>query len=261
MKRATKRPATKRAALPESFYFNSIPQLIEATEAEAETSTGAKNMFNRFYVNGNSDPEWTGGLTSIEEYKDLLKNGYLPAVESLKANQISTGNRFDLVPSVSGQFNDIGAYLLGLPECMGEFQTQEANQYLTVFIECSVGWKTDGAILMEKAKTIFNCINEIEAAGTRVKIVLFTECTAHKTGEKFNLYVNVKAHEENFIPSWHGLLIGHLATVRSIIYSYLSIKSHQESIGSKDVRTKPEPGVIVVELTDSESEIKRKLTR
>lgn len=261
MKRTAKKPGKIAPAFLQSFNFNSIAELIQTTEQEAETSTGAKNLFNRFYVNENTDRDWTGGLSGISEYKELLKNGYLPAVEQLAANQTNSGTRFDLVPSVSGEFFDIGAYIEGRPECMGDFTQQEVNQYLTVLIECSVGYKVNGELLMGKAKTIFNCINEIEAKGTRVKIVLFSECTAEETNQKFNIYVNVKAHEENFIPSWHGLLIGHLATVRAVMYSYLSIKSLQDSIASKDVRSKPEPGTVVIELTDSETEIKRKLTQ
>jgi hypothetical protein len=42
----------------------------------------------------------------------------------------------------------------------------------------------------------------------------------------------VKDYQDNFITSLHGLLIGNLATVRGIMYAYLSIHSKSTTLGS-----------------------------
>jgi len=262
MKITSKKAGKNTPATVQNFAFNSIQDLIQATEEQAPTAPGTKLTFSKFYCEEESPfKEWAGEINNANHYKELLKNGYLPAVEALDVDQVSSGQRYDLTPSISGQFNDIGAYLEGRPECMGEFLEQETNRYLTVYIECSIGYNVKADLLMEKAKTIFNAINQIEAQGTRVKIVMFADCFAKETNQRLLLMVGVKNHEENFIPSLHGLYIGHLATVRAIMYSYLSLYSKQQSIGHKELRFSAplDENSILLELTDTTTGLKEKL--
>jgi len=258
---ATKKGGPKALPILQKFYFNSVHELIRATEAEAETAPGFKYAFTQFYKGeAQADREqWTGGIRTADQYKELLKNGYLPAVNELGANATTQGNRNELTPSYSGQFFDVAAYVQGRPDCMAEFQTQETNQYLTINIDFSIGYDVKASTLMEKAKVIFNAINEIEAQGTRVKINMIAQVHATETKQRFFIDVKIKDFEENFIPSLHGLFIGHLATVRAIFFSYLSLYSKQLSIGGKELIKDREPGVIYLELTDTNEQLKSKL--
>lgn len=246
----------------QSFYFNSIPELIEETERQAPTATGSKLTYLGFYTDS-SNPErtdWSGGIATATEYKEIIKTGYLPAVKDLEAMETGTGNRQELTPSLTGQFWDVAAYLEGRPECMGDFAETEINQYLTIKIEIGVPYNMGARQLLEKVKVIFDSIRQTEANGTRVRVSMFANVKATKTNQKFNFEVLIKDYENSLIPALHGLFLGHLATIRAIAYSFLSLHSKQDSIGSKDIQAlKPEPGVKIIHLSDDIWKIKKDL--
>lgn len=241
-----------------SWYFDNIEEVIKRTEVEQIVGPGSQISYKQFYLTGR-DPKWTGGIGNATQYKEILKTGYLPAVEALQIDQVSTGQRYEFLPSVSGQFNDIGAYIEGRPECMGEFAEQEANKYLTVLINASTPAKMGGSTLMETAKLIFSSIQEMEANRIRVKIVIVFACIDRRSKNEYRFYLNVKNFEENFIPSLHGLLVGHLATVRGILYSYASLYVKDKQLGWVTTVETEEPNTINLSLMDNKEKLQTKL--
>jgi hypothetical protein len=243
-------------------YFNSIASLIEAIETNQEKAKGTKIAYNRFFINGNDNfyTDWNGGIKDNKEFNEFLKNGYLPAVEELRGTATNDGSQFNLVAGVSGQFNDVDAYLTGQPECMAEFEQIEENKYLTLNISGVTPAEMKAEQIMKKCKAVFSAVNFLESNGTRVKILL-TVCTFDKVGKKdCNVQVLIKDFTDNFVPTFHGLLIGHLATIRGIIYAYLSLYNKTKTLGSCR-EAQPEAGQKLISyFLHNEKQIKEILT-
>lgn len=240
------------------IYFNSIVSLIEAIETNKEKAKGTKIAYNRFFKD-NTDffTDWQGGIKNADEFNNFLKIGYLPAVEQLAAAQgTNEGSRNQLTPSVNGQFNDVAAYLTGQPECMADFMQEDENKYVVLNISGVTPAKMNAKEIMNKCKAVFSGVNFLEANGTRVKILL-TVCTFDKVAKKdVNVQVLIKDFADNFVPTFHGLLIGHLATIRGIIYAYLSLYNKTKTLGSCR-EAQPEAGQKLISyFLNSEKQIK-----
>jgi hypothetical protein len=242
-----------------NFNFNSIGELLNRIDTDNGQGTqSAKNM----YLKGSYKADWYGGINNLSEYQQSVKNGYLPAVEQMQGQAATTeGNSQNLTSSNSGQFGDVAKYLSGEPECMFDFETQEANNYLILNIDAVTPYTTKGNVLMNKCKAIFNAVNILEATGTRVKINISIAINdkvkgSRKEGEKIQMNLLVKDYQDNFITSLHGLLIGNLATVRGIMYAYLSIHSKSPTLGSP-IESIFTEGKKVSFMNHSEAEIKR----
>jgi hypothetical protein len=242
-----------------NFNFQSIGELLNRIETEqGEGSHSAKNMF----LNGSYDSKWYGGINTLQKYKETVESGYMPAVEEIQGQAATTeGNSQNFISSESGQFGDVAKYLSGEPECMFDFETQEANNYMILNIDAVTPYTTSGNVLMNKCKAIFNAVNILEVTGTRVKINLSIAIEdrkkgSKKTGEKIQMNLLVKDYQDNFITSLHGLLIGNLSTVRGAMYAYLSIHAQSSSLG-KPIESIFTEGKKVSFMNHSEEEIKR----
>ena len=238
----------------QKFYFNSVAELLKATETE--TGKGTKNSLNRFTSENEYFREWNGGIANITEFKDILIHGYLPAVEELKGTATNEGSQCNLVASVSGQFNDVAMYLTGQPECMADFAQVDENKFLTLNISGTTPAKMNATEIMNKCKAVFSAVNFLETNGTRVKIFL-TVCVFDKVAKKEQeLKVLIKDFSDNFVPTYHGLLIGHLTTIRGLFYSYLSIHNKTKTLGSCR-EAQPEAGQKLISyFLNSEKQIK-----
>jgi len=218
-----------------NFNFDSIGELLNRIDTDKGKGT---QKAKEIYLNGGFKADWYGGINNLTEYNDTVKNGYLPAVEQMQGQTATTeGNSQNLISSNCGQFGDVAKYLSGEPECMYDFETQEANNFLILNIDAVTPATTSGNVLMNKCKAIFNAVNILEATGTRVKINISIAINdkakgSRKEGEKMQMNLLVKDYQDNFISSLHGLLIGNLATVRGIMYAYLSIHSKSPTLGS-----------------------------
>jgi hypothetical protein len=258
MRTSTKR-GTKAQTGPKvhRFNFNSIHELIKKMFEDEPTATGTKNAYMAAKNNAR-DTEWTGGIKGLTDYFDLLKNGYLPAVEELKNNQSGEGNHQLFTPSVCGEFSDVSAFLAGHPECMANFEEQPANNAIKININTCTPANMKGPELMEKCKTIFNCVNHLEANGKHVEIYISTAASNRKTQVKHETQIKIKATEEPILPAFHGLLLGHLSTTRVLIYSFLSLYSTVPTLGRVEEVNEPEM-INISLMTDSNNQIKGKI--
>jgi hypothetical protein len=216
----------------ERYNFNSIAELLTAIETQEKIGKGTKLqliVFRDFPTE--SRRQWLGGINDLAEYKQTLLNGYLPAVEELKGTATNEGSQNNLVPSISGQFNDVATYLTGQPECMADFEQVQENKYLVLNISGVTPAKMDAAEIMNKCKAVFSAVNFLEANGTRVKIFLTVTVNDTKSRRVQEVRILIKDFKENFVPTYHGLLIGHLTTIRGVIYSFLSIHNKCKTLG------------------------------
>jgi hypothetical protein len=238
------------------FQFNSIEELIKTTEQEAPTSKGNKSAFNSWNDPNGGRSSFCGGVKNAKEYNDLINNGWRPAADTLRLTEAGE-NKTVFFPSVSGEFNDPGAFLAGLPECMLEVITETAPRLKNIYIEAATPGFTDADTIMKKTRAIFNAVETCEQAGTRCQI--FIKVGVITNGKKMILTVKAKDHSEPLIPIYHGLILGHLATVRGVMYAYLSLYSKSSSIGAP-AEDEPQPdGVTVSYQTDSPETIKNKI--
>jgi hypothetical protein len=231
----------------EQFYFNSIAELLTAIETQEKAGKGTKTQLIYFRDLPTEDRrQWLGGIKDLTEYKQTLVSGYLPAVEELNTGTATNeGNENIFIPSVSGQFNDVDAYLTGQPECMADFETQEANKYLVLNISGVTPAKMNAAQIMEKCKAVFSAVNFLEAKNTRVKIYLTVSVNDTKSRRMQEVKILIKDFSDNFVPTFHGLLIGHLTTIRGLIYAYLSIHNKCRTLG-RCIETQPAAGETLI---------------
>lgn len=218
------------------YNFKNIHELIKETHAQAPKAKGTKSSYESFFVNNHYDPDWIGGIVNIKEFTEYVNKGYLPAVESLNISaQTSEGSKHLFAPSVCGQFGDVAKYLNGEPECMFDFEPQEINNYLIINISGVTPGYMQAKDIQAKCKAVFNAVNELELKNTRCKIYL-TVCTVDRVSRKedknVDVQILVKDFEDNFIPSYHGLILGHLTTIRGLIYSFISLHNKTKSLGS-----------------------------
>ncbi|MFN7609931.1 MAG: hypothetical protein ACK5QX_03180 [bacterium] len=218
------------------YNFKNIHELIKETHKQAPKARGTKSSYNNFFTGDHYDPDWIGGITNINDYTDFTNKGYLPAVEELNISaQTNEGNKHLFSSSVCGQFGDVAKYLNGEPECMFDFEPQEVNNYLTINISGVTPGYMQAKDIQAKCKAVFNAVNELELKNTRCKIYL-TVCTldrkSRKEDKNVDVQILVKDFEDNFIPSYHGLILGHLTTIRGLIYSFISLHNKTASLGS-----------------------------
>jgi len=257
--RTTTKIGTKAQQGPkvERFQFNSIHELIERMFADEPTATGTKHAYNRGH-NNEAPQNWTGGIKGFTDYFELLKTGYLPAVEELKNDQSGEGSRQLFTPSVYGEFSDVGAFLAGHPECMANFIEQPINNTIKLNINTCTPANMGAPQLMEKCKTIFNCVNHLETNGKRVEICISTAVENRKTSQKQEVQIKIKNSEEPLLAAFHGLILGHLSTTRVLIYAFLSLYSTVTTLGH--VEEVQEPEMINISLMqDNTEEIKSKI--
>ena len=258
IKTTRKRAGATTGAASFHFDFSHVSEIFDHIEKNAETATGTKQAYNKNLTNEDSDrARWMGGIKNLQEYKETIKTGFLPAAETLQTINTTTQGGAALVPDVSGEFYDVGAYLLGLPECMATFQPADEKRIEKIVIEAATSADEEGAKLMKKAAAVYNSVQALENAGTRCEI--YVNIGAKNDNATYTIKLNVKRAEEPLVPTWHGLLFGHLATVRLLGYSLLSLYSPKTSIGKPHTQD-PEEGAIVVNYqTDSPETIKNRI--
>lgn len=204
--------------------FNDIRGLIDSIRPQDYRSSAND------FINNNLRESWAG-ITGKDQYMQYLKDGYTAGVEQLEAElSKAEGQAFRFIPSVSGIFYDVSAFVEDRPECMATFAAIEENVFISININTSTPFTTSGEELMKKAAAIFNAVNTCEAGSARCKITI---CTGVKiAGREHIVKILVKDYQDTLITGYHGLLLANHGTTRGAIYSYLSQFSKHYSIGS-----------------------------
>jgi hypothetical protein len=243
------------------YKFVNVRELIGRTfsEADNKAAKGTKQSFER-YKAGRNDTEFIGDIANFEQYESTLKNGYEIGVQEFSTEARTEGGRLEMVPDVCGQFWDVGAYLSGNPECMGDFVEVEANNYKTIVIDATTPAKMPARKLAAKCKAVFEAVGGLEVSGTRCKVIIRAGVYNKKGNHIQVVELMVKDFEETLIPSYHGLILGNLSTVRGVIYSYMSLYNTRPNLGYA-MPTQAQPGETMVSyLTDEPEQIKNKLS-
>jgi hypothetical protein len=229
------------------IMFNSLPEfLTELREQKQRKYSGAKIAFLRSLENM-QDASWTGGIKGFEDGDQFLENGFLPFVDQVKAEAAAqVRESFSLVPSVCGEFYDVGAYLQGRPDCMAEITQDNPVRFLDIVVNTGVSCDMSGKELMKRAAALYSLIDSAEAQGIKVNLQIIA---AVKPPVDLLVSVNVKQYNDRLNPALFGFVLGHAGFLRCYLFAYLSLISKRKSIGAPADYT-PKPGQLYIAFKD-----------
>jgi hypothetical protein len=102
------------------------------------------------------------GTSSIEEYRDMLRDGWPTGVkdtEGLDGLCTDLIDRFSLVPSVAGAFANVPAFLAGHPQSMYQLRTSQSEKRgVSLVIDSCFSGGLRGETILNYAKSIMRLI-------------------------------------------------------------------------------------------------------
>lgn len=250
--------------------FDLLNRIQEANKLADPRYIDMQSGSQQFNISGNlkkfcdnkNSKNWAGVTGVIEYEKDLRGFGTEAFVNSKFDKNNTDGMDCQFEASVSGEFNDVDAYVHGIPECMADFVQTEANNYLTIRITAAVSGGTSLKEVQAKADEVLKQVNTLELLGTRCRIELvFSAAERHDyKAEVSNWTLIVKDFEESYVPAIHGYAIGQYSTIRAAGYAYWSLFNGASGLGMpEDKNDIKEDGVVKVNyVKDSVSAIAMK---
>lgn len=237
--------------------FDLLDRLDEAKVSGAYLKQGTSWSANGYWEGSKSSKDWAG-VEGEKEYKEKLMG-----FENNHRNDEFLSNQnvcMDsvLTPSISGEFHDVGAYVQGVPECMADFESIEANRHVRVSIMAAVPAFMELRELQERASKVLEWVNTFEANKIRCEIVMVFGNA--QPNEVTDWELIVKKQNENYVPHVHGFAIGDFATIRAAGYAYWSLFHPREGLGFGVVsKTTPDENEIVINYeSESVSDIELK---
>lgn len=231
MRRSTKR-RTSSGTVPKSEHHKiaNIFHLQKLLLEQDEKYIGSKYDLTR-YTNGDGNKSWAGAK-SFEQATNIM-NGYVNEnLNEIAFKSYDTGNRFELCPEVSGEFNDPAAYICGVPECMAEFKYQETNNFINIFIDINCACDVKADFINKQLNILFSIIQGLEINKTRCKIsVGIASCDDYNNNKNNYFTVGVKEYQDPINPSLHGYILGHVSFFRVFLFSYMSKLIKKPSLG------------------------------
>jgi hypothetical protein len=236
--------------------FNSIYELISEVENNSEKYTGAKFTYNSL-LGGNREEFF--GAKNWDAAKELLNNYVNEAQKELLTLSNNTTNLFNLVPSVSGQFNDVTAYIQGVPECMVDFEQIQINQFKDIVINVTEHAGISAETIQGKATEVFKSVYSNEANGTRCRIFAELKTFDDEGNQMVITRVKIKEFNEPLNGSLHSYLLGNGSFMRCFLLVYASLISKKTTVGPVK-ETEPQEGKIVINYSgNTPAEIYKKL--
>jgi hypothetical protein len=223
---------TDRLTVPR--HLMSLYEVLELIENPKFENGSKSNTYTYFESVDNKLKKSWGGVTGIDEYRELLTTAANPALNYIEpAQSKEIGALMDLVPSVDGIFTDAAKYCAGEPECMMQFQLADVNHYKTIHVITAVPSKHKLIDLQATAKELESCITSLELIhNTRVRIILdcIDASDENKDGQD-NATLLLKDFNDNYIPTYHGFALGEFSTVRCLLYIWQSMFRRTSGLG------------------------------
>lgn len=149
--------------------FDSAMEVVEKARSREITDGSFHNM-----QKGYSYDSWNG-VKSYEEAVDYMRNGYQPAVESMKgvfkANVNGTGKRFSFKNQLQGFVPVVPLALKNVPNCMLNMQMKPIKaKVIDIYYDMSAASSVDSNDIIKAGKTILGTIIEMEKQGYRFNL-------------------------------------------------------------------------------------------
>jgi hypothetical protein len=208
--------------------FNSMEELIEYSHTLYNSGKykGKGLEYNTVYISKKKGSDFDGYCGNIDEYNELLKNYIIEGSSefiNIEGNNEIGVNR---VVSCEGEFNEIGAYMMGLPECMITSEFVECNRFLKIAIDTGVPGKLSSKEISKKYVEIFKIVNQLELQGIKCRIELVkgsTKSAIFFDENDLMFTVCVKDYEQTILPTYHSTTIAHVSTNRTIFFALISL--------------------------------------
>jgi hypothetical protein len=241
----------------EKIHFCNLPEfLTELREQRQRKYKGTRSAYLSAEQN-QRDQDWTGGIKGFTDGAQYLTEGYTPFLEYTNAASHQQTPGAELVPSITGQFNDVGAYLQGRPDCMASFEEITPTRFADIVVNTAVSVHMAGTELMKRAAAVYNLINSAEAKNIKTRVTLAAVVEYNK--KMLQVTMDIKSHRDRINPALFGFLLGHAGFTRVFFYSYLSLISTKKTIGAPRDYTGQGQEIVINLNEDNAEKIKNKL--
>lgn len=135
---------------------------------------------------------------SFDQAVHIARHGWELAKISLETDRIKrvSGYTTDIVHDVRGAVVDMGAFVMGVPENMIDFQLVEAAKFLDLFLDVSTPSFETVAGMLNRGMAMALLVDELERSGTRVRVSAISGGTM-KTSNDFKYACRVLIKDFN----------------------------------------------------------------
>jgi len=197
------------------FKFNSFHHFLSDME---EYHRANLHVRSRDSINGS--PSWNKS-TSFEHALEIAKYGEKTNnTEIYSETEVkSSMNELTLIQAVSGQHVDIGEYLMGIPECMRDYDIANPIKFVDLLVDVAEPVITGPKEMMNRATAIASQIDNLESDGHRVRVSISMYVDFDRA-EPISVMIPVKDYSEVFsIEELYGAL--HPATFRRLLLGWM----------------------------------------
>lgn len=202
--------------------FNTVNELSEFLRTTEKTK-GFENKIVTSHDWENPDKKYAG-VSSREEYLNLLKYGYLDGLKRLKKVLLKhepTKRKYVQKNSVVGSHPNVPKYILGLPQDMRYLKIERVQQpVIKVYFDITVSGYVSTEEIEDGCAKFLSVIEALEKSGTH-RVELNIICAAGKYPEYNTLILNVKKAGENLNLSKISFPMLHPAFLRGVYFEWV----------------------------------------
>lgn len=193
------------------YNFNTIGEFIDESQRTPQSKRDSSVKRG----------DWSGSK-DMAETLDIADNGYeLDMIDTILEG-IRSNEAIEVQPyyDVSGCEVNVGLYLSGEPECMLEYNVQEATNFIHIVMGVVESAFVDKEQILNRAAAMTSIVDNLENNGYRVKLsmVIANQGGFTKTQHLFTL-VGIKDYQEHMdIARVAGIL--HPGFYRRLIFCY-----------------------------------------
>ena len=170
--------------------FNSAQEVVKASASRKITSSEFHNMEDPKQV----DPTFTS-VHSLEEALEIMRTGYQPAVENLKASNSGLsgqGKRIGFHNDVVGFAPIVPLAMMGVPQSMINMHMKPIkSKIIDVYYSMTVSCGTSTKTIIENGQRLLGAIMSLEHQGYRINLYAIQDYYRDKTADM--LVVKIKS--------------------------------------------------------------------
>lgn len=159
-----------------SEYFEGAAKVVEASRIRKNTDSMFHDMVKYLSEKHNNGDDWFG-VDSFDDALNLLKVGYQPVVDDLKAALKPTRSgergRFSFQNSVQGFAPVVPLALKGVPNCMIDMQMKPIKaKVLDVYYDATFLHDVSNEKIIATGKKVLSVIMKLEQSGYRFNLYM-----------------------------------------------------------------------------------------
>lgn len=155
-------------------FFNSAGEVVEKNRTRKITDSDFDDQHEKYH-----DIDWSG-VSSFEEAEDLLKNGYQPSVEKLRAIEKCELNgikkRMSMINSIEGFQPIVPLAIMGVPNSMLNVSIKPIkSKVIDIYYDITVNCNIESKDLIQAGIKLLSALLKLEAEGYRFNIYAIQE--------------------------------------------------------------------------------------